>query len=142
MYRPNLEELVNGTGRLRQVERHILIDHIRSRVPDEAILAQLAEECSEAAQAALKVRRALGCGSPTPVTLADATYNLNEELSDILLCVDVLKLTALDDAGPIYDDKLRRWIRRLDEEDIKSKEEENANQHDATAPAEDQELHA
>lgn len=41
----------------------------------EELLAQLAEECSEAAQAALKLRRAGSGENPTPVSEEDAFHN-------------------------------------------------------------------
>ena len=40
----------------------------------EELLAQLAEECSEAAQAALKLRRAGSGENPTPVSEEDAFH--------------------------------------------------------------------
>lgn len=55
-------------------------------LPEEEILAQMAEECVEASKAALKLRR-VRCGvNPTPVSEKDAFENLVEELADIYLC--------------------------------------------------------
>lgn len=52
-------------------------------LPEEEILAQMAEECVEASKAALKLRR-VRCGvNPTPVSEKDAFENLVEELADI-----------------------------------------------------------
>lgn len=49
-------------------------------LPEEEILAQMAEECVEASKAALKLRR-VRCGvNPTPVSEKDAFENLVEEL--------------------------------------------------------------
>lgn len=54
-------------------------------LPEEEILAQMAEECVEASKAALKLRR-VRCGvNPTPVSEKDAFENLVEELADIYL---------------------------------------------------------
>ena len=50
------------------------------------LLAQLAEEAAELSQAALKLRRVLDGRNPTPVTEAEATLHLQEELTDVLLC--------------------------------------------------------
>lgn len=54
------------------------------------LLAGLAEEATELAQAALKMRRTLDKSNPTPMTTGDASRNLNEEFADVLLCAAVL----------------------------------------------------
>ena len=59
------------------------------------LLAQLAEECCELGQAALKLRRALDGTNPTPVKWTDADDHLREEAADVLLCLAAL--------GPLYD---------------------------------------
>ena len=48
------------------------------------LLAGLAEEATELAQAALKMRRTLDKSNPTPMTTGDASRNLNEEFADVL----------------------------------------------------------
>ena len=50
-------------------------------LPETEILAQLAEEASELAQAALKLRRALDGTNPTPKSVAECEMNLLECLS-------------------------------------------------------------
>ena len=50
------------------------------------LLAGLAEEAAELAQAALKLRRTLDGRNPTPVSTGDASRKLNEEFADVLLC--------------------------------------------------------
>lgn len=45
-------------------------------LPKTEILAQLAEEASELAQAALKLRRALDGTNPTPKSVAECEANL------------------------------------------------------------------
>lgn len=95
-------------------------------LPREELLAQLSEECSEAAQAALKLRRAGGGENPTPVSEEEAFSNLVEELADIYLCSIVLFGGELDDDDPcnmcdavgnriveIMEQKLARWKYRL-----------------------------
>ena len=52
-------------------------------LPETEILAQLAEEASELAQAALKLRRALDGTNPTPKSVEECEENLLEELADI-----------------------------------------------------------
>lgn len=49
-------------------------------LPEDELLAQLAEECSEAAKAALKLRRVRNGANPTPVSEEDAFSNLVEGL--------------------------------------------------------------
>ena len=94
-------------GRLRRESEMVNID-----LPKTEILAQLAEEAAELAQAALKLRRALDGTNPTPVSKADAGAALIEELSDVTLCCKLL------DAQPNYriiQNKLNRWRKRLEE---------------------------
>lgn len=56
-------------------------DAVFNLLPEEELLAQLAEECSEAAKAALKLRRARDGVNPTPVSEEEAFSNLVEELA-------------------------------------------------------------
>lgn len=65
-------------------------DKVVDYLDSSEVLAQLAEECSEAAQAALKMRRALDGVNPTPVTPEEAMSNLIEELADVAHCALVL----------------------------------------------------
>lgn len=60
-------------------------DAVFNLLPEEELLAQLAEECSEAAKAALKLRRARDGVNPTPVSEEEAFSNFVEELADIYL---------------------------------------------------------
>lgn len=91
-------------------------------LPEEEILAQMAEECVEASKAALKLRRARSGVNPTPVSEKDAFENLVEELADIYLCSIVFFGGELDDNDPcnmcdavgdrmveIMEQKLARW---------------------------------
>ena len=58
-------------------------------LPKTEILAQLAEEASELAQAALKLRRALDGTNPTPKSVEECEENLLEELADIKVAFTV-----------------------------------------------------
>lgn len=93
---------------------------------EDELLAQLAEECSEAAKAALKLRRARDGVNPTPVSEEEAFSNFVEEHADIYLCSIVLFGGELDDDDPcnmcdavgdrmveIMEQKLARWKYRL-----------------------------
>ena len=67
-----------------------LDEKIKQHIPQDELLAQLAEECAELSQAALKLRRALTGINPTPVTAEEARANLVEEIADILNVSDLL----------------------------------------------------
>ena len=87
-------------------------------LPKTEILAQLAEEASELAQAALKLRRALDGTNPTPKSVAECEANLIEELADISNAV-----TALCDAwfGDDLDSEREFWDAKLEIENAKYK---------------------
>lgn len=92
-----------------------LDEKIKQHIPQDELLAQLAEECAELSQAALKLRRALTGINPTPVTAEEARANLVEEIADILNVSDLL--LEIDDVDEIYDivqRKRERWLKRLD----------------------------
>lgn len=91
-----------------------MLNLIRENVPQEELLAQLAEEAVELAHAALKLRRTYGNINPTPVSKDEALAALKEEIADVLLLLGVLKLA--DYAGDYLQPmtaKLERWARRL-----------------------------
>lgn len=90
------------------------IDVIREILPQGELLAQLAEEASELAHAALKLRRVYDGRNYTPVTESEAIANLKEEIADVQLVVTVLKLEMnLSESVRTKRDKLTRWIGRL-----------------------------
>lgn len=86
------------------------IKAIRRMLPRAEILAQLAEEAAELSQAALKFRRALGGVNPTPVTIPEAMEHLREEISDVMLCAELIGIVYDSD---IMDSKYKRWVNRL-----------------------------
>lgn len=88
---------------------------IRAALPDTEILCQLAEECTELAQAALKLRRVLDGRNPTPVKPGEANDAVLEELGDVLNCADLLYLLNRD-AEARYK-KMLRWAKRLAEKE-------------------------
>ena len=55
-----------------------------------ATLEQLAEECSELAQASLKYARYLRGENPTPKTEAEIRDNFAEEIADVTICIEDL----------------------------------------------------
>ena len=91
-----------------------MINYIRDQLPDAELLAQLAEEATELAQAALKMRRSLDGKNPTPVSAPDAWANLQEEVADVLLCLTVLGVDFNEpEYGSRMGSKLDRWAGRL-----------------------------
>lgn len=85
-------------------------EKIKGRLGEAEALAQLAEECAELAQAALKLRRALDGKNPTPNTEEERRRALLEEYTDVIHCALVLDLDM--DLDQIRK-KTERWMRRL-----------------------------
>lgn len=80
------------------------------------LLAQLAEEAAELAQAALKLRRVYTGDNPTPVTEQTAKSDLLEESADVALCLETLGISAADiRIRQIKRFKRRRWATRIAE---------------------------
>lgn len=74
------------------------------------LLAQLAEEAAELAQAALKLRRALDGTNPTPISINRCREALAEEYTDVATCASLLKVRYNPNMA---DFKCRRWYHRL-----------------------------
>lgn len=82
-----------------------------------AVLEQLAEECSELAQASLKYARLLRGENPTPKTEEECLESLTEEIADVDLCISELMMEGLVDSNKvidIIDQKGNRWKERLE----------------------------
>lgn len=92
-----------------------LDEKIKQHIPQDELLAQLAEEAAELSQAALKLRRALTGINPTPVTAEEARRNLVEEAADVYNVLGLL-LDAADNAEiySIIRRKKERWLNRLE----------------------------
>ena len=80
------------------------------------MLSQLAEECCELGQAALKLRRVLDGKNPTPKTEEEARRDLIEEAADVYNALGFL-LNVEDhiNAYNIIQRKKDRWLGRLEE---------------------------
>lgn len=91
-------------------------EYIRSHVPGNELLAQLAEEAVELSHAALKLRRLNSVENPSPTTDFKAAYaNLREEMADVNVCVCALGYSfSDDDVMEIFYEKRIRWRRRLE----------------------------
>lgn len=79
-------------------------------LPATEVLAQLAEEAAELAQAALKLRRVLDGTNPTPLSESEARTALAEGRTDVSLCVDLLQIEV---GKELYRKKYDRWRGRL-----------------------------
>lgn len=92
------------------------LEVVRAKLSDPELLAQLAEEAAELAQAALKMRRVIDGTNPTPVTFQKAHDNLLEEICDVETCVAALLYntpTAVKVRADMRAVKLERWAGRL-----------------------------
>lgn len=89
---------------------------VQAHISSTDALAQLAEEASELAQAALKLRRCFVGTNPTPVKPKDAIAHVREEVADVVVCLDVLAPTLPPlDERPVATEKMTRWAQRLTE---------------------------
>ena len=89
---------------------------ITQKVPVTELLAGLAEEASELAQAALKLRRVYDGTNPTPVKEEDAQERLYEEMADVKLYCSMLKVNVKYISDMMLS-KQKRWERRLMEDE-------------------------
>lgn len=95
-----------------------IYDDIKAAVDREELLALLAEECTELAQAALKLRRAMTGEDPTPVSKGMARLAVDEEVADVLvslaLCGDwIVEADLRPDVAETFVRKLVRFRTRL-----------------------------
>ena len=88
--------------------------NINDYLTEAEILAQLAEECAELAQAALKLRRVLDGTNPTPKREAECRETLQEEIADVLVCLAELPDGAGERVAYWTDAKRKRWMERLE----------------------------
>lgn len=88
------------------------IDFIRSKLNQEELLCQLAEEAAELSQAANKLRRAINGKNPPRCTKQEAYNNLLEECADISVCLVALGIDtgmARMEISRIMTQKRTRW---------------------------------
>lgn len=89
---------------------------ILDEMGEAATLELLAEECTELAQAALKMARKKRGENPTPVSSKKCVLQLLEEIADVCLCLQVLDLSDWYDddyVKLIANLKLTRWKNRM-----------------------------
>ena len=92
------------------IEQMNYLEIVRGKLSDPELLAQLAEEATELAHAALKLRRSTGGANPTPVEPDEAFGAVMEEIADVTLLIHVLQLDLSPDAIEVTGRrKLLRW---------------------------------
>ena len=82
-------------------------------IGEPALLEQLAEECSELAQAALKLARVERGENPTPKTFIECLNALIEEMADVKMCISVIETSRALDVCWISAEKEKRWAKRI-----------------------------
>jgi len=104
---------------MRNYEKQYMKIHKEVGLPE--ILTAVAEEASEVAQAALKLRRTLNheYGNSTPVDFQKAVESFQEELGDFACCVNAAAVDPRIDMSKVYrteKHKRLRWLSRIYEE--------------------------
>ena len=89
---------------------------IEEKTGQEYMLRQLAEECAELCQAALKLIRAWN--GETPVMTVEARYHLTEELADVMIMTEwaywcLLSQNEIEQCDAIVAKKLKRMTKRI-----------------------------
>lgn len=103
------------------LDKVVIFEQIAGKYGKEYMLRQLAEECSELAQAALKYIRA--ARKETPMRIDEAIEHLTEEIADVRLMIDAASATVLserdvDDVQAIKEQKFERWKKRMIDGDM------------------------
>lgn len=88
------------------------MNEIKEKVGITELLAGLAEEAAELAQAALKYRRALDKKNPTPIDEDAAYERLMEEYADVQLYFSMLPVN-MQYISEVMEKKQKRWKERL-----------------------------
>jgi len=83
---------------------------VSHQVSEKAMIEQLAEECAELSQSALKHIRAIGNGNPTPKTPEETWRSMVEEFNDICLIANII---GLEEKAKIKEGKMIRWANRI-----------------------------
>ena len=81
-------------------------------IPLTELLAGVAEEASELAQAALKLRRVFDGTNPTPVSEEEAIDHFEEEIADLQIYLDRITYSRAH-VKEIKAEKEARWRRRM-----------------------------
>ena len=92
------------------------MDKISDYLSTSDLLCQLAEECSELAQAALKLKMAMEGTNPPQRSILECWDDLDEEIADVFLVIQQMGLTDKKNAEKlltIIDQKKKRWLNWL-----------------------------
>ena len=89
--------------------------YMRDRIGDAAMYEQLAEECAELGQAALKMARGLRKENPTPMTETEASDMIIEEAADVLICIDEVGVLDSSEVARVAHAKRERFKARWEE---------------------------
>lgn len=93
-----------------------MLNYVKKNVSTKERFAQLAEEATELAKAALKYRRTFDDKNPTPVSKDEAFKNLVEEIDDVALCLDAVSFKWRIEFNSLQrEQKLKRWVKRIAE---------------------------
>ena len=98
------------TTSVSETERYKML--IRDKLSNTDLLIQLSEECNELSAAITKLVRKIRNNNPTPKTLLEIEDGITEEMTDVVLCLDLLNGYYTD--YNIYVKKLKRWFERLE----------------------------
>ena len=85
---------------------------IRDKLSNTDLLIQLSEECNELSAAITKLVRKIRDNNPIPKTLPEIEDSITEEMTDVILCLDMLN--GYDTDYNVYTTKLKRWAERLE----------------------------
>ena len=89
--------------------------YMRDRIGSAAMYEQLAEECAELGQAALKLARVLRKENPTPMTETEASDMIIEEAADVLICIDEVGVFDSSEVARVAHAKRERFKARWEE---------------------------
>ena len=88
---------------------------IRKKLGVRDTLVQLGEECSELSAIVFKLIRKIDETNPTPLSFSEINQRVDEEVTDVMLCLDVIGGVFGD--MELYRKKLDRWVKRLEEKE-------------------------
>ena len=97
------------TTSVSETERYKML--IRDKLSSTDLLIQLSEECNELSAAITKLVRKIRDNNPTPKTLPEIEDSITEEMTGVILCLDMLNGCYTD--YNIYITKLKRWTERV-----------------------------
>lgn len=107
---------------LRAAECLQIMKSIKDISGESVFLDALMEECAELIQACSKYKRAQGWSdSPTPITRSQAYEMMQEEIRDVQMMIDAVRIMVLGEDPEAQLDNLqellkwRRWRERLKE---------------------------